>query len=162
MVGAMVVIVLVVVAFVLFRDANRDDVQSPVRTVDYTQPAEYARQQAGFELLAPKSLPEGWRATSVRFTPGEEERWHLGLLTDAGDYVGLEQSGSSVDSMLETHVDPEAERGAPVTVAGERWQTWTDAGGDLALARQDGETTTLVVGNEVAEDELAAFIASLR
>jgi hypothetical protein len=162
MVGAMLVLLVVVVAFVVFRDVNRSDPPSPVQDVEYAQAAEFAREQAGFELLTPPTLPAGWRATSVRFVPGADERWHLGMLTDEDRYVGLEQAEVSVESMLETHVDEVVERGEPVTVDGQRWETWTDEGGDLALVRRDGETTTLVVGHEVPVDELAAFTASLR
>ena len=47
-------------------------------------------------------------------------------------------------------VDPDAQRGEPVSLGGRQWQTWTDAGGDYALVtRVDGprgEETVLVVG----------------
>lgn len=162
MVGAMIVLVLVVVGFVLLRDANRDDPASPVQAVDYTADVDYARRQATFDLVAPPSLPPGWIATSVRYVPGREESWHLGLLTADERYVGLEQADASVESMVEEHVDAEAVEGAPVTVSGSRWQTWTDEGGDLALVRQSTDVTTLVVGHEVPSEELEAFAATLR
>ena len=162
MVGAMVVLVAVVVGSVVFRDANRRDPQSPVKAVDYTQAADFARQQADFEVLAPSSLPDGWRATTVEYRPGTNDRWHLGLLTDEDRYVGLEQSGDSLGSMVQTYVDPEAVKGDPVRVAGERWSTYSDSGGDLALVRRQGNVTTLVVGHEVPRDDLVAFTASLR
>ena len=49
-----------------------------------------------------------------------------------------------------------------IRVAGVRWQTWTDEGGDLALVRQDEDVTTLVVGHEVPLERLVEFTASLR
>jgi hypothetical protein len=162
MVGAMVVVVLVVIAFVVFRDAVRSEVATDVENVDYVQPAAYAQDQAGFEILAPPQLPDGWRSTSVRYTPGIDERWHLGLLTDEGRYVGVEQASATEENLVEDHVDEDAVRGEPVTVAGERWQTWTDEGGDLALVRGGDEVTTLVVGHEVPLEELVEFTASLR
>jgi len=162
MVGAMVVVVLVVVAFVVFRDAVRSDVATTVEDVDYVKPAAFAQEQAGFEILAPPELPAGWRSTSVRYTPGVDERWHLGMLTEEDRYVGVEQARSSEENMVEAHVDEDARRGQPVTVAGERWQTWTDEGGDLALVRRGEEVTTLVVGHEVPLGRLVEFTASLR
>lgn len=162
MVGAMVVVFLVVLAFVVFRAAVRSDVTTTVENVDYAQPAAFAQEDAGFEILAPPELPEGWRSTSVRYVPGVDERWHLGLLTDEGRYVGVEQARSSEENLVETHVDEAARRGQPVTVAGVRWQTWTDEGGDLALVRGGDEVTTLVVGHEVPLDQLVDFTASLR
>jgi hypothetical protein len=161
MIGAMVVLVAVVVAFVVFRDANRADPASPVQAVDYGRDADYARQQASFDLLAPESLPQGWKATTVEYVPGPDDRWHLGMLTENDRYVGLEQSDDPVRSMLETHVDPEPTPGKPVLVDGVRWSTWADSGGDLALVRRDAGTTTLVVGHEVPSEVLVDFAASL-
>lgn len=162
MVGAMIVLVLVVVGFVVFRDANRSDPQAPVRAVDYARDADYAREQASFDLVAPPSLPDGWRATTVEYVPGPDDRWHLGMLTGQDRYVGLEQSGDSVETMVKSHVDAEAREGDPVQVDGAPWSTYSDDGGDLALVRRTGGTTTLVVGHEVPEAELVDFAASLR
>lgn len=160
MVGAMLVLLAVIAAFVVFRDINRNDPKSPVRQVEYEQTLSYARDQADFPLLAPESLPEGWRATSVEFVP-EPTRWHLGILTDEDRYVGLEQSRGSVDNMVETYVDRDAVRGKQVQVAGEEWRTWTDGRGDTALTRVEGGVTTLVVGTPELE-ELVDFVESLR
>ena len=159
MIGAMLVLLAVIGAYVVFRAVNRNEPESPVRAVDYLQTLDYARGQADFPLLAPTSLPEGWRATSVNFVP-EPVRWHLGVLTDEDRYVGLEQSRSSVDKMVETYVDLEAVRGEPVQVEGLTWRTWTDEGGDTALTREDGEVTTLVVGTP-GLDVLVDYVESL-
>jgi Protein of unknown function (DUF4245) len=153
MVGAMIVLVLVVAAFVLFRDLNRSEPASPVQPVDYQETLGFAQDAVGFALLAPPSLPDGWRATSATFVP-EPPRWHLGVLTDENRYIGLEQSRSSVDRMVETYVDREAVKGRPVQVAGETWQTWTDDGGDTALTRVQDGVAVLVVGTP----ELAVLV----
>ncbi len=57
MVGAMIVLVLVVVGFVVFRDASRKDPVTRVEPVEYRQPARYAQKQLDFPLLAPQQLP---------------------------------------------------------------------------------------------------------
>lgn len=162
MVGAMIVLLVVVVAFVGFRDLNRDEPASPVRAVDYAVDARFARGEASFDLLAPERLPEGWIATTARYVPGSAERWHLGMLTDAERYVGLEQSAAPVTAMVAEHVDADAERGEPVGVDGAKWETWSDEGGDLALVRREAGITTLVVGHEVPVGVLVDFTASLR
>ena len=162
MVGAMAVVFLAVVAFVVFRDAVRSDVTPTVEEVDYVKPAAFAQEEAGFAILAPPRLPEGWRSTSVRYVPGIDERWHLGLLTSEDRYVGVEQARSTEENLVEAHVDEEARRGDVVTIAGERWRTWTDEGGDLALVRRGEDVTTLVVGHEVPLEQLVDFTASLR
>jgi hypothetical protein len=156
----MLVMLLVVVGFVLLRDLTRVDPESPGAPVDYQQSATFAREQVGFEVLAPPALPDGWRATSVEFVP-QPARWHLGLLTEEGRYVGLEQVDSSVESMVTTYVDDEATQGGDVTIEGRPWSTWTDDEGDTALVRDGREVTTLVVG-PVEQDVLVDYVKILR
>lgn len=162
MVGALIVLLGVVGLFTLMQAVNQKPPPNPVQAVDYSRAARYARTQAGFDLLAPPSLPAGWKATSVSFIGGVQQHWHLGCLTDKGRYVGLEQADRSVTSMAKSYVDPSPARGRPVTVDGAAWTTYTDSGGDLALARRAGNTTTLVVGHEVAQRELVSYVRSLR
>ena len=173
MIGAMLVLVVGVGAFVLLRDANRVAPGSPVRAVDYAQSAEFAAEAATFDLLAPPELPEGWIATSVRFDDTGDQAWHLGVLTDEQRYIGLEQAERTVGAMVADFVDENAVEGGQVQVAGDTWVRWADpdrdldadpaADGeaDLALVREDGGATTLVVGT-VSQDQLADFAASLR
>lgn len=160
MIGAMLVLLAVVAGFVVLRDLNRTQPESSVRTVQYEQTLGFAREQADFPLVAPDSLPDGWRATSVEFVP-EPGRWHLGLLTDQDRYVGLEQARRSAEKMIETYVDPEAVRGREVEVDGEPWRTWTDGVGDTALVRVEDGVTTLVVGTPEL-DVLIDFVETLR
>jgi uncharacterized protein DUF4245 len=160
MIGAMLVLLLVIGAFVAFRAINRTQPDNPVRPVDYEQTLQYARDQADFPLLAPASLPRGWRATSVTFVP-DPVRWHLGILTDQDEYVGLEQSRSSLATMVERYVDGNAVEGRVVRVDGEPWRRWSDAGGDSALTRVDAGVTTLVV-SDAGEDVLVDFTETLR
>jgi hypothetical protein len=162
MVGAMVVMVLLLVGWVGFRSLTTQQPDSPVRTVDYQQVVGPARRAAPFDLVAPPRLPSGWRATSVDFNDQSQPRWHLGVLTDRERYVGLEQSERPAPQMVRQYVDKDASRGAPVRVAGTSWSTYTDRGGDLALVRKDGTTTTLVVGHDVPRSQLLAYTASLR
>jgi hypothetical protein len=160
MIGAMLILLAVVVGFVLLRDLNRAEPESPVRAIDYQRTVDFASEQADFDILAPESLPTGWKATTAGFTPDPGD-WHLGVLTDRGRYVGIEQSTRSARSMLETYVDPSPTRAGAVTIDGARWQKWTDPGGDIALVRTRGEVTTLVVGT-AEQDVLVDYIASLR
>jgi hypothetical protein len=161
MVGAMIVLVLVVALFVAFRAINRDQPEVEVDAVDYTRPAEFAREQARFPVLAPAELPEGWRATSVRFDNGRDQAWHVGFLTEADQYVGLEQADESARDLVGQFVDEDATEGDPVTVDGDEWESWSDEGGDIALVRETDEVTTLVVGT-VDEKTLVEFVHTLR
>ena len=161
MVGAMIVLVGGIIGFVVLRDVNRDDPPSPVRPIDYAPDAAYAREQAGFDVVAPETLPRGWRATTAGYVAGAGESWHLGVLTDDNRYVGLEQGQKSLASMVEEYVDKDARRGAAVDVDGRTWRSYTDAGGDLALVRRDGDATTLVVGHDVPKATLVSYTAGL-
>ena len=160
MIGAMLVLLGAVAAFVLFRDAVRDEPETPVRAIDYERPAEYAAEQASFDLVAPRELPEGWKATSVRYTPGRAESWHIGFLTDEGRYIGLEQADELLSTMVRDHVDEDAVQGDDVEIDGETWQGWTDEGGDTALVREERDLVTLVVGT-ADRDTLVEFVRSL-
>lgn len=162
MVGALVVLVAVVLGWVGLRALTSNAPSSPVRTVDYARDVPAARKAADFRVVAPPELPSGWRATTVRFTRPPRSHWHLGVLTDDSRYVGLEQGRESVRSMVERYVDEAASRGGPVEVAGRPWATYSDPGGDLALVRRAGGTTTLVVGNGVPRADLVSYAGSLR
>lgn len=162
MVGALVVLVGLIGVWLALHALTGNDPPSPVQTVDYTRDVPTARKAAGFDLVAPPRLPSGWRATTVSFTPGLRSHWHLGVLTDQGRYVGLEQSTESVTSMVRAYVDESAARGTPLDVSGQSWSTYTDARGDLALARREGRTTTVVIGHRVPRSDLVSYTASLR
>lgn len=160
MIGAMIVLLLVIGAYVGFRAINRTQPDNPVRPVDYQQTLRYARNEADFPLLAPASLPSGWRATSATFIP-RPVRWHLGILTNQDKYVGLEQAAKPLGEMVSTYVDPNAVRDGEVRVEGKSWRKWTDAGGDIALTRVQGGVTTLVV-SDAGQDVLDSFVERLR
>ncbi len=158
MVGSMLVLLLVVVVFVVLRDLNRVGPEAPADSVDYRQSAEFA-EESGFEVSTPDRLPNGWRATSVEFAP-EPLHWHLGLLTEDAEYVGLEQAKAPVRSMVMKYVDEQTTKTADVTIDGKRWTSWGDGQGDVALARRDGALTTLVVG-PVEQEVLVDYVKSL-
>jgi Protein of unknown function (DUF4245) len=162
LIGALVVLVVLVIGWVGLRSLIFPTETTPVATVDYAQVVPSARKSADFDLLAPPRLPAHWRATTVGFSDSPGRHWHLGVLTDKDRYVGLEQGNESVRSMVEAYVDDAAARGGPVSVAGRPWATYTDRGGDLALVRRVGRTTTLVVGHEVPRSTLVAYAGSLR
>jgi len=161
LVGAMIVLLLVVLAFVALRALNRSDVEDPVKPIAYAENLEYWQSQASFEILAPNSLPDDWIATSVRFESAKPQSWHLGVLTDDDHYVGIEQKRADEASMVAEFVDEDAVAGGEVTVAGATWRAYSDAGGDQALVRREGGLTTLVVGT-ISHDELVAYVGTLR
>ena len=161
MIGAMVVLVLVVLAFVAFRAVNRNDAATEVEAVDYAGPADYARETADFTVRVPEELPEGWKATSVRFDQGRDQSWHLGVLTDEEKYLGLEQADRSVADMVAEFVGEDTEEAGEVDLDGQAWQLYRDReDDDLALVAEDADVITLVVGS-VGQDTLTTYTRSL-
>ncbi|HET9499803.1 MAG TPA: DUF4245 family protein [Marmoricola sp.] len=165
--AAMLVVVLVVVGWTGFRALFSDKETTPVQTVEW-QPIVQAAARAGtVEVLAPPSLPHGWRATSADLA---SDGLHLGLLTDEGKYVGLEERTASLQDLVAQYVDENAQQGRDVRLDGITWQTWTDPGGDYAVGRIGADrggaaagarTSYLVVGSAPAA-EVRAFAADLQ
>lgn len=162
LVGAMIVTVAVVVAFVAFRAFFRDQPEVRPEPVDYLAAVAHAQDQ-GLRPVHPRELPAGWVATSVTSTAGDTPSWSLGLLTDEGDFVGVQQEDTSVDSLLETHVDEEVSEEGTVATPGSvarEWAAYADEGGDHAYAAELGRQTVLVYGSAPAED-LEEFLGLL-
>ena len=72
----------------------------------------------------------------------------------------------SLPDLLSTYVDPHATGGPPTKVVGSvvtRWSTWTDGGGDTALAAQRGQgrsRQSLLVFGTVSRAQLEVLAAS--
>lgn len=127
--------------------------------VDYVAAAEAARGVADFDLLIPASLPAGWKATTVRYEGGAGGQWHLGVLTDKGAYIGLEQSRLGRQRSLEKfapHTTAKGER----QVGGFDWQLRQSKGGETTLVRESDGITILVTGT-AAKPVIEAYAATL-
>ncbi len=162
MTGALLVTVLVVVAFVLWRGLFRGDADDTPVAVDWQESVELA-QQAELEVVHPRELPAGWTATSVDLFAGDDPRWGLGVLTDEGRFIGIRQQDTSVDDLVELYVDEEAEPGDDAAVESEvsgTWQTWSDDGGDHGYSTELGDEALLVYGSAPVED-LEAYLGLL-
>jgi hypothetical protein len=167
MVGALIVTLLVILAFVAFRAFNRSDLDVKPERVDYLSQVRIAQQETphgSAGLVYPSRLPSGWYATKVTFSPGgSRPGLELSMLTADDQYVGLVQSPESVADLLTAYVDPHPQAGPSVTVDGAaapRWETWTDSGGDTALAARHGNDSLLVFGT-VSQAQLEQLASSL-
>lgn len=159
LVGALIVSLGLMAGVGLMTFFQARETQDPVQPYDYTTDLATARAQAPFDVLAPRSLPEGWYATSARWSAaGPEKAWHLGLLTDQGRYVGLEQS-NAVSTRFVAEQTKADEPGEPVQINGETWQTLT-SGPETALVLTGDQVTTVVTGT-ASEPDLIAFAESL-
>ena len=155
MIGAMLVSLALIAGFVLFRAVNRDNQAVQPEPVDWIGSVRYI-QDSGASVYYPTTQPEGWIATSADYRPGTRPLWSIGFLTPAGDFVGLHEEDRSVEDLIGELVDEHAAEGDPVRLpAGTEWRSFTDAGGDFALAREQDDETIVVFGTaepQVIED----------
>jgi hypothetical protein len=131
---------------------------SSVTAIDYAQIVSQARPAADFALAAPATLPPGWKATSARYEP---DSWHLGVLTDDEDYIGLEQVKVGVDRAVDRFAEGSKAAG-DARIAGAAWTVRTGPKDDITFVRREAGLTTLVTGNApraVVEDYVASLSA---
>jgi Protein of unknown function (DUF4245) len=157
-----IVVVLAVIGVVAFYQAVlTEDPADPTPSVEYGPAAEAARDDAGYPILAPARLPDGWQATSVRYRPGERWAWHLGVLTADEEYVGLEQAPVEPDQLVEEAAEG-TEPAGTTTIDGEVWQLRRDEERDeTTLVRRSQGVTTLVTGS-TDQSTLEDYVRSLR
>ena len=158
LVASILVLVLGVGAFVVFRSLFRDQTEYVPPNVDYLSVVQEAAD-AGIELVHPTSLPAGWKATAIDFTPGDRWVWNMSMLTDTGKFVGIHEEDAALSGILSTYVDDDPRQGDPVTVTGSvasTWDTYSDSGGDHAFVAEVGQgrqtRTVLVYGSAPVED----------
>ena len=162
MVGALLVTVLVILAFVGFRACTNTRAAVRPSHVDYLAQIGFA-QQAGADLVYPASLPSGWYVTRVDYSPGRRPELGLSMLTPDDEYAGVRESPLSLPELLTTYVDPHPTAGEPVTLPSGlvgQWDTWTDAGGDTALTAHWHHESLMVFGSASLAD-LEAVAGSL-
>lgn len=140
---------------------NRPDARLP-DPVDYESVLEIVQDEYPYDVLAPSSLPDNWRATSVYHQQdGAGHRWRVGFLIDDDHFVGLEQSDGEIVSYQTDRLGGFTEDGAR-TIDGVAWQRWVeqDERPDRALLRVDDGVLTIVRGTQ-SYDALAEFISWL-
>jgi hypothetical protein len=166
MLAALIVVVLAVAGYVGVRGLLTDNTATPVQTVDYHGWARSGRDDGKLRVLLPDPMPPGWRATSVTYTTGSDPRWHLGMLTAGGRYVGLEEQWADPMEMVQQYVDADAVRGKPIRIDGRTWHVWRDRSGDYALvntrpSRIRNHPETVVVVGDAPAGEIQRFVGSL-
>ena len=176
MVGAMIVTLLVILAFVAFRALNRDDLDIEPTSVDYLQVVE-GLQANDLEPVYPEKLPKGWQATRAVYDT-ENLAWELDLLTDDERYIGIRQAAMRDKDLVEEYVDDEAQKdeytGFDTGVATE-WTSWKVDDDDtaytavLGMQRGDepnpdlerGKGTTLLVFGSASDADIEKLIGDL-
>jgi hypothetical protein len=163
--GAMVVTVVAVVGFWGLNALKTDHGSVDQPAVDYAAMVRAGRADHKLLVLAPTSLPPGWKATSADYQTGTTPSWRLGVLTDQGKYVGIEEALGGVKDLVEKNVDANAVQGKDVTIDGQTYQTWTDAGGDYAVSRTvrtAGGVESYLVGGSAPAATIRDYVAGLK
>jgi hypothetical protein len=161
LIGALVITLVVIAGYVAFRAGTRDDLAVRPDAVDY-QEAVRALHDAGTDVVHPRSLPSGWRVTSVDSQPGTRLVWGMGILTPSG-FAGLREEDRSLDELVTQYVDEHASTGGDVTLQGDlggSWHTYRDSGGDRAFGLAHGRESVLVYGS-ASEADLRLLAESL-
>jgi hypothetical protein len=162
MIGALLVTLLVIGGFVVFRALNRNEVDERPEPVDYLGTVEVLQEQ-GLSVAYPPAVPPGWRATSVDFRPGERPAWGVGFLTDDDQFVGIRQEDAPLDDLLTTYVNEHPTELDEVDLPGSvarTWRVFRDDGGDTAYAARVGDDWVLVYGSAPATD-IESLVESL-
>lgn len=135
------------------------DPESVAPEVDYASAAQSAQQVADFGVLVPATLPDGWRANSARYEPGDRGGWHLGMLTDDDEYIGVEQMKRSETALVREFAEGSTEDGT-VTIDGRAWQVRSGASNPVVLVTTIDGTTVLVTATAPRE-QVERYVASL-
>jgi hypothetical protein len=165
MVGAMIVTLLVIIAFVAFRALNRDELSVDPQAVDYLQTVEALQQGTDLDPAYPVKLPAGWIATRAVFS-ADNLAWELDVLTDQKKYIGVRQAAMPEKDLVKKYVDEKGLRASEVTLKGAvtpTWQSWTVDGDDTAYTTELGGSggEHLLVFGAAGASEVKAFAASL-
>jgi hypothetical protein len=142
----MIVLVLAVLVFVVFRGTFRDTPEYELDHVDYRDLV-VGLQQVGAQPVYPAELPEGW---FVKASSSVADAPVLDLAFAAGDEdhtAGLHQEDTSVQGLVSTYVGDTARKdddSAPLVTDLASWTSWTDTDGDHAYTAEIGDDAVLV------------------
>lgn len=136
------------------------DPESVAPKVDYATAAQTAQRAADFGLLVPSELPEGWQSNSARFEPGERGGWHLGVLTDDEEYIGVEQFKRSEDDLVRDFAEGAKDAGT-VDIDGRSWRVLKGAENPVVLVTTIDDTSVLVTAT-APKDQVEDYVATLR
>ncbi len=164
MLRSLVPLVLICLALVGWMAFKQSDVDT-VREVDPATTVQLAAARAGYPVLAPAGLPDGYRPTSARTDAGGADAGdpitlEIGYLTPSSEYAGFVVSddvrADAVDGVLAG-----AQEQGTVDLDGQTWSRGTTERGETVLFRTDGDVTVLVTGS-ATDEELESVARAVR
>lgn len=159
-------LVLIPVAFVaglvgLLRPSSEE-----VRDVEWAPALESAREAASYDLVGPRSVPDGWTATRVALETGastEDRVWRMSFVTDEETYIGLVQRAGDAEAIIRQEL-PDYEPDGVWSQDDQEWTRYVEEGGrdpDVALVAQREDSVLVLIGSGDYSD-VEAFASSLR
>jgi Protein of unknown function (DUF4245) len=164
MLRSLVPLVLICLALVGWMTFKQSDVD-PVREVDPASTVQLAAARAGYPVVAPDGLPDGYRPTSARTDAGEADAGdpvtlEIGYLTPSSEYAGFVVSDDARASAVDDVLGGAQEQGT-VDLGGQAWTRGTTERGETVLSRTDGDVTVLVTGS-ATDKELETVAGAVR
>jgi hypothetical protein len=162
MVRSLVVIAVIVAALIAIVPRVNSVSQPPV---DVTGASVEVARESGWPIDRPQALPDGWKATSVRYVRSTDGlmTWHAGYQSPTGNYIALEQTKDATAQWISAQTNRAAQTGE-VQAAGKTWGTYVRSGkvqnSLVHRAQSPAELTTIVTGTGTFE-ELTAFAETL-
>jgi Protein of unknown function (DUF4245) len=167
MIRSLAVILIPVVIITYFFTRTPD---APVKTVDWTPVLAQARKQAPFDVLAPRAVPQDWRATKASWVaqgrpglngdPSPRNLWQLGFLDSTDTYLELDQGDLQGPDL----VADKTRKGLPdgqSTVQGQVWERRiSEDERTRSLVMATPALTTIVTG-DLPYADLESFAATL-
>ena len=157
----LVLICLALVGWMAFKQSGVD----PVREVDPASTVQLAAARAGYPVVAPAGLPEGYRPTSARTDAGGADAGdpvtlEIGYLTPSAEYAGFVVSDDARADAVDDVLDGAQQQGS-VDLGGQAWTRGTTERGETALSRTADGVTVLVTGS-ASDEELETVAGSVR
>ena len=157
----LVLICLALVGWMAFKQSAVDT----VREVDPSSTVQLAAARAGYPVVAPAGLPEGYRPTSARTDAGTAEAGdpvtlEVGYLTPSSEYAGFVVSDDARADAV-TGVLGGAQEQGTVDLGGQAWSQGTTERGETVLSRTADGVTVLVTGS-ATDEELETVAGAVR
>jgi hypothetical protein len=168
MVRSLLVLLIPVIVITYF--FTRTPAEPTIRPVDWTPVLAQARDQAPFPVLAPRAVPESWRATQVTWVrvgrpylngdPSPRNQWQLGFL-DAGDtFLELVQGDLEPRALVEDKTREGLPDGTS-DVAGATWERRISEDERTRSLVLGGDAVTTIVVGDLPYEELESFASTL-
>jgi hypothetical protein len=161
----LVVIIVAVVGWAAFRQGPDEQ---PVKQVDPSSAIALAANRAGYELVVPSGLPDGYRPTSARTDAGDAGEGdpvtlQIGYVTPSDQFAAFVVSDDPRADAV-TGVLSGAPQEGDVQIGGQTWTRATRLHGqdtDRVLSRVSDGVTVVVTGS-ASEHELETVAGAVR